>query len=176
MLAIVMVLFSVLASLPFMLDGDVSNQQQTALDDAIAQTLVMQYQAALTVCSAASPPAGCSAGSSSDIDTSTALPDDIANAPLIRSGLVVAHMDTSSRIVAFVDETQRSTNIANHALWGQVSASLIANSGGAAGVGFWLSSSGQIQGAQGSSTYVIAGTQGRHQLLNGNPIIVQSNP
>jgi len=173
-LAIVMVMFSVLAVVPLMLDTDVSNQQQLVVDDAIAQILVMQYQAALSVCAGTTPPSECAPGSTGDIPTSQALPADIANAPLVQSGLVVAHIDPSGRIVAFVDETQRNTNIANHALWGAVSANLIANSGGAADVGYW--SAGQLWGAQGPSAYTISTTQGRHQLVEGDPMIVQPHP
>lgn len=177
MLAMMMVLISILATLPFMLDGDIANRQQASQADLVAQTVALQYRAAVTVCAAVPPPAACTdPGSTSDIDTSTVLDPDIVNAPLMRSGLVVARYDASGRIVAFVDQAAQGSRAAREALWGQVAAALIANSGGASGVGFWRASDGVLVGAQGASAYRIAPRQGTHNLHDGDPIMAQPNP
>jgi len=171
-LVIVMVLFSILGAFPFMLESDIVNQHQASINDLVAQSLEMQYQAALTVCAASlAQPACTQASSSADIDTRAALDPDIANAPLSTSGLIVARYDASGRIVAFVDEANQRSTVARQALWGQVSAILIKNSAGASGVGYWDQASQHVVGQRGQGTFTISARQGSHTLRDGNPII-----
>jgi hypothetical protein len=182
MLVMVMVLLSVLVAVPLMLDGDIANKQQVSQADLIAQTLTLQYNAALSLCPASGValPAACT-DATQYIDTGPALDPAVANGPLAQgpSPLIISHYDAGAhRIVAFVNEANNS-RVAHDALWGQVSAVVIATSVGASGVGFWQpvlpgATQGFVMGQNGSSGYTIDQRQGpSYQLRPGNPLMVQ---
>ncbi len=180
MLAIVSILFCILAVLPQILSGDTDASAQAGQAVAIAQLLNVQYEAALNLCAAHPTWVECMTGVASDIDTSTVLPSTIVNSPLYRANLVAVRFDNSSnRIVAFVDENHAAKLKLGAMPWGQVGAALIAGSRGADGVGFWRG--GHVISGAGTSAYTISkhqgtepggGTQPR-DLSDNNPIIVQ---
>lgn len=185
MLAIVMVLLSILATMPFMLAGDIAGKEHASQADVIAQMLAVQYQAALTLCPASGAALSACTDPTVDIDTHAALDPDIASGALATSNLIVTRFDDSfnpgpGRIVAFVDEKNGSI-VAENALWGEVSAATMTNGGGADGIGFWQAAgagaaTGTVVSHPGRSAYTLARQQGSHQLQDGNPIMVQPVP